>query len=145
MRKTIDNVKFLEKDENFDINDENSQKKLKKVINYQYVYFPIGGNFSKKNIISRLKDIKINNNDKIALHLDILDTYEYESIKLFLFSFLILKNYSINENLFIYDDKFLIKIEIPNSFEDNIDKFNNLKLIENKVVNNNLIEINLSE
>ncbi len=145
-KKTL--AKYWENDNVFDINifdidDEN--KESKKVIKYKYIYFPIGGNFQKKDIISRLKNIEINNNEKIALHLDILDTNEYESIKLFLFSFLILKTYSINENLFIYDNKFLIKIEIPNSFEDNIDKFHILSLFKNIIVKNDLVEITLNE
>ena len=153
--KNVEKIKEKENEENLSINTNNTlnndkfndinEEKSKNKINYKYIYFPIGGNFSKKNIISRLKDIKINIDEKIALHLDILDTNEYESIKLFLFSFLILKNYSMNENLFIYDNKFIIKIEIPNSFEDNIDKFHILSLFKNEIVNNNLIEITLTE
>ena len=55
---------------------------------------------------------------KIALHLDLYDSNNIELLREFLFTFLILKYYSQNENIFYYGDELKIKIELPNSFLD---------------------------
>ena len=44
------------------------------------------------------------------------DSYNIELIREFLFSFLILKYFSENENIFFYGNEIKIKIEISNSF-----------------------------
>jgi len=81
--------------------------------NYQYVYFPIGGDFNKEEVVKRLLELT---NRNIALHLDLYDTRKIDFLNEFLFSFLILKYYSKNENIFYYGNEMKIKIEIPNSF-----------------------------
>ena len=81
--------------------------------NYEYIYFPIAGNINRREIIERLLELS---KKKILLHLDMNDSYNIELIREFLFSFLILKYFSENENIFFYGDEIKIKIEIPNSF-----------------------------
>ncbi len=59
-----------------------------------YLYFPIEGDFTKEDILERLKEIK---KDSVALHIDKLDINSNELVNIirdFLFSFLILKFYS---------------------------------------------------
>ena len=97
---------------NFKKEDENNE--------YKYIYFPLGGDINRKEIINRLIELT---NKKIALHLDLYDSNHIEIISEFLFSFLILRYYSQNENIFYYGKEIKIKVEIPNSF------FNYPKLI----------------
>eukprot|EP00833_Pecoramyces_ruminatium_P013492 jgi/Orpsp1_1/1187524/evm.model.d7180000058358.1 len=80
---------------------------------FKYIYFPIGGDIKKDEIISRLLNITEEN---VALHLDLLETSKIELVKEFLFSFLILRYYSQNENIFYYGENIKIKVEIPNGF-----------------------------
>jgi len=82
---------------------------------YEYVYFPIGGDIQKDEIIQRLIELT---DKKVALHIDLYDTRYLELLSEFLFSFLILKYYSQDENIFYYGDEIKIKVEIPNSFID---------------------------
>jgi len=82
---------------------------------YEYVYFPLGGDFNKEELVKRLLELT---NKRIALHIDLYDTRQIEYMNEFLFSFLILKYYSKNENIFYYGDEIKIKVEIPNSFID---------------------------
>ena len=103
---------------------------FKKYENYEYKYFPIGGNISRKNIIDRLQELKGKN---VALHIDLIETNKIDLIKNFLFSFLITKCYSLQENIFYFGEEIKIKIEIPVSFENYFQKYsilNNFKIIE---------------
>jgi len=80
--------------------------------NYKYVYFPIGNNIHKHEIIERLLKLT---NKKIALHVDLQETDKIELIREFLFSFLVLRYYAYKDNIFYYGREMRIKIEIPNS------------------------------
>ena len=118
---------------------------------YRYVYFPLSGDINKKDIIERLlnlencNDPKINSN-KIALHLDLYDTNKIELIREFLFSILILKYYSQNENIFYFGNEIKIKVEIPNSFIDMMVLFPFLRFFNNIHINSdNLPRIIISE
>jgi len=83
---------------------------------HEYIYFQLADNIDKKEIIERLLNFPIDK--KIALHLDLYDSKQIESLSEFLFSFLFLKYYSQNENIFYYGNKMKIKVEIQNSFID---------------------------
>ena len=72
------------------------EKKLK------YIYFPIGGDINRKQILQRLNNLDLKNNQKIGFHLDLYDTNQTEIISEFLFSFLITKCYHLsNEDILI--------------------------------------------
>jgi len=83
---------------------------------YTYVYFPVGDEINKNDIIMRL--LELNHGQKIALHLDLKDTSKIEFMNEFLFKFLILKYYYQNENMFYYGNEIKIMVEIQNSFID---------------------------
>ena len=111
---------------------KNRIKKSRKV----YIYFPLGGNITKDIIYNKLEHIMkeidsktYKNYEDIAIHLDLFDSKEnIESIlNEFLFSFLITKFYSSNENIIYIPINIEIYIEIPNSFGDFISKYGILK------------------
>lgn len=81
----------------------------------RYVYFPIGGNFSQKRIVERLNELNLSNHQSV-LHLDLIDTNQIALMKHFLFSFLITKWYSYNENIFFLNDNINIEVEVPNCY-----------------------------
>ena len=114
-------------------NDFNQELKQ----NYEYIYFPIGGDITRDEILNRLIDLK---NKNVALHIDLLETNKIDLIRDFLFSFLIIKCYSKEENIFYFGDEIKIKIEIPNSFEDYFTKFSILNFFEIYKINQNNIE-----
>ena len=95
--------------------------------NYEYVYFPIGDNITRDEILIRLTELK---NKHISLHIDLLETNKLDLIRDFLFSFLIMKYYSKEENIFYYGKEIKIKIEIPNSFDNYFKKFPILDFFE---------------
>lgn len=104
--------------------------------NYIYTYFPIGDNITRGEILTRLKELK---NERIALHIDLLETNKLDLIRDFLFTFLIIKYYSKDENIFYYGEEIKIKIEVPNSFDNYFNKFPILNLFEiYKIDNDNL-------
>ena len=104
-----------------------------------YVYFPLGGEFTKLDIISRLKNNNLlKENKNIVLHIDLFDTKKTEEMKEFLFSLLITKLYGLNENIFYLNKETKIKIELPYGFVDFFSKIPFLKMFKNKI--NILIE-----
>ena len=104
--------------------------------NYIYIYFPIGDNITREEILIRLKELK---NENIALHIDLLETNKIDLIRDFLFTFLIIKYYSKEENIFYYGEEIKIKIEVPNSFNNYFNKFPILNFFEiYKIDNENL-------
>ena len=97
--------------------------------NYNYYYFPIEGDFTKEDILKRLKEIKITE-ENIGLHIDILDTNTNELVNIirdFLFSFLIMKYYSHDYDFIYYGKEFKIKIEAPFGFVNPFDIYPTLK------------------
>ena len=79
-----------------------------------YIYFPIGGVITRKNIINRLKKIKIK--DKSTIHLDLYDTDNIDLMMEFLFGILITRLYKVNEEIISFPKNTDIYIEIPNDF-----------------------------
>ena len=97
----------------------------------KYVYFPLGGEFNKFEVINRLK--KIPNLTNISIHFDIFDTPKIDLMKEFLFFIFITKSYSLYEDIFYLNKEIEIKIELPYGFIDLPSKFPLLKIIKNKV------------
>ena len=119
-----------------------------------YYHFPLGGKLTKNIIYQKILDLfeKIgvrtdtekeenseddnneNENDKeylkfenVAIHLDIVESKEIDLINEFLFSFLITKFYTNNENIIYIPNNIKIYIEVPNSTENYLEKFGILK------------------
>ena len=83
-------------------------------INKKRIYFPIGGAFTKESLISRLIELKID--DNCVLHIDLYDSDKRRLMKDFLFSILITRFYGKNEDIFFLSKNIQIKVEIPNTF-----------------------------
>ena len=107
--------------------------------NQNYIYFPIGGVISRKDIISRIIKLEINTKNiyKNYLHIDIYDSNEETSflIKEFLFSLLITRSYCYDERIFYLDYGVKIVIEIPVGFYDMKEKFVLLDYFPHKNIN----------
>ena len=96
-----------------------------------YIYFPIGGEIKRDEIIARLLGLEIN--DDSFIHLDLQDTSKEDKILLmkdFLFNFLILGYYSKDDSVFYLSSNIEVMIEIPNCFYNFLDKFPILKLFD---------------
>ena len=96
----------------------------------KYIYFPLGGSFSRKDVIKRLQNLEIPNES--AIHLDLYNTEETELMTEFLFSILITKLYGQNEDIVYLSKDIEFKIEIPNCFIDFKKKFPILTLFNAK-------------
>jgi hypothetical protein len=128
-----------------------------KELNKQYIYFPLGGNITKDIIYHKLNNIindintKTKDNYKdIAIHLDLFDSKEniVSVLNEFLFSFLITKFYSNNENVIFIPTNIEIYVEIPNSFKDLLSNYGILKYFKREddmITIDNLPELNLPE
>ena len=125
--------------------------KIKKMIKEEekiYYPFPLGGKLTKDAIYRKISDLfkKIKKDTKnkknevaqkdkdekveeysefnnVAIHLDLIETKETSLINEFLFSFLITKFYTNNEDIIYIPNNIKIYIEVPNSFEDYLTKF----------------------
>ena len=123
----------------------------------KYIYFPLGGNITKDIIYNKLykimEDIKTKTDNKyedIAIHLDLFDSKDniVSVLNEFLFSFLITKFYSNNENVIYIPINIEIYIEIPNSFKDFISNYGILKSFkrdEDIITFENLPELELAD
>jgi len=123
----------------------------------QYIYFPLGGNITKDIIYHKLNNIMNDINTKtkdnykdIAIHLDLFDSKEniVSVLNEFLFSFLITKFYSNNENVIFIPTNIEIYVEIPNSFKDFISNYGILKYFKREddmITIDNLPELNLPQ
>ena len=111
-----------------------------------YYHFPLGGKLTKAAIYKKISNLfkqiknasnkKLKNTNKnnqnnqeysefnnVAIHLDIIETKETDLINEFLFSFLITRFYTNNENIIYIPNNIKIYIEVPNSFENYLEKF----------------------
>ena len=118
-----------------------------------YYYFALGGMLTKKVIyekifdlfkkIKKMKNIKDQKNtinkdeedeeetkikeysefNNVAIHLDLMETEDTTLINEFLFSLLITKFYTNNEDIIYIPNNIKIYIEIPNSFENYLTKY----------------------
>ena len=92
------------------------------------IHFPIGDVVERDSIIKRLKDLQVDS--KSVVHLDLYDTDNVSLMIEFLFSFLILRYYGKDEDVFYLSKDIEIKIEIPNTFINFIEKFPILKIFK---------------
>ena len=109
-----------------------------------YIYFPLGGSFSRDDLKNKGSEIddpvdifnrlrKMNINNESLIHLDLYDSDDIDLITYFLFEFLILKSYKRNEEILMLPNNIYIVIEIPNGFTDYESKFPILDLIPNNL------------
>ena len=103
---------------------------------FNYIYFPVGGDLNLEDLIERLKNCFEKTN--IGLHIDIYDCDNEDLLELinqFLFSFLIMNYYSVNENIFFFkEDEITIKIEVPSNFNIDFFKFPMLNYFNTKII-----------
>ena len=100
--------------------------------NKKFIYFPIGGDITREEIIKRLQSLEINENT--IIHLDLVDTFKTLLINEFLFYFLITKYYSNKGNIFYLGNKINIKIELPYRFIDFRIEFPILNLFKQRLI-----------
>ena len=82
----------------------------------------------------------------IAIHLDLYESKEHSILNEFLFSFLITKFYSNNENIIYIPKNIEIYIEIPNCFENFIKNYEILDSFEKEEIKlDNIPELKLDE
>ena len=77
-----------------------------------------------------LDKIKNESYKDIAIHLDLTESEEKSIINEFFFSFLITKFYTNNENILYIPKDMYIYIEIPNCFDDYLEKFSILNIFK---------------
>ena len=116
-----------------------------------YIYFPLGGNLTKKKIYKKLSEVLENIEEKtkknfkdIAIHLDLYETDDISILNEFLFSILITKFYMNNENILYIPKNAEIYIEIPNCFTNflsNYDILTSFKITDIKL--NDMPPLNL--
>ena len=116
-------------------------KRKAKEKNLTYLYFSIGGGFTKENIIKRLNELKkqFSISQKALFHLDLLETDNEYLIRDIIFSLTILKKYGHNDNIICFSKEFEIYIELPFGFSDFKKRFEILNAFkENKLDIHNL-------
>ena len=111
---------------------------IRNLTKINYIYFPIGGIFTKENILKRLQTINkeksINKNKKAIFHVDLYDTDLKSLMNDFLYFILITRLYSEENNIFYLSKDVKIYIEVPNSFINFFQKFPILDLFPKKLL-----------
>ena len=109
---------------------------IKNCAKEDYVYFPVGGIFTKENTLKRLQNLNkeknINEKKKLLMHIDLYDTDQKALMNDFLYFILITKLYGQDNNIFYLSKKIKIYLEIPNSFISFLDKYPILELFPKK-------------
>ena len=110
-------------------------KKEIKELKKKYFHFPLGGILNKNIIFNKLKNIleeriKTKNYEEVAIHLDLTESEETSVLNEFFFSFLITKFYKNNEEILYIPKGISIYIEIPNCFENYLEKISILDIFE---------------
>ena len=140
-RPFMDNIKVISSDV-CGLGKSYIIKKMIKEEKLNYYHFPLGGVLTKKIIYEKIlhlfKKIKKDNFEykDIAIHLDLIESDETSLINEFLFSFLITKFYTNNEDIIYIPNNIKIYIEIPNCIENYLTKIGILNVfnIENIVL-----------
>ena len=122
----LDNIRIISSDKSGVGKTTQIKKNISKM-NKKYIYFPVGGVFTRKSIIDRLHNLELTEN--CAIHLDLYDTDRIDLMMEFLFGILITKIYKVNEDFFYLPKNINIQIEIPNGFVSFKYKFPILDLI----------------
>ena len=145
--KEIKNEKIEDKNLNIVFSDFSGVGKstfIKNKKKNEYIYFPIGGSFTKEEILKRLKNIdkekSINKKNDLLFHIDLYDTEQKNLMNDFLYFVLVTKTFAKDNNIFYLSRKIKIYLEIPNSFTNFFEKFPILTLIDDK--NKKSIELN---
>ena len=111
-----------------------STKIKNKILNTRkkYIYFQIGGVFTRKELFERVKnEMPFNEKIDYILHIDLTYTELNNLVMEFLFKFLIMKYYDYNNNIFSYNPKNVeIYIELHNEILNYIEKYPILKFCE---------------
>mgnify|MGYP002623021467 CR=1 FL=1 len=107
--------------------------------NQNYIYFPIGGEFKKEELINRLEEEIPDNisdiNKKYLIHLDLSQSKEIELLNEFFFKLLILRKCELNEDAKYFGENVEIVIEIPNDFSNYLKDIKILLKLEVKIIN----------
>ena len=120
-------------------------KEQNKKENMNYIYFPIGGKFTRDDLVNRLENLPDMSNIKqnYYIHLDISQTEEIQLLNEFFFKLLILRKSDLYENAKYFGDNVEIVIEIPNDFKNYSQEYNLLSHILPKTIEK-IGNINLS-
>ena len=90
------------------------------------IYFPIGGDFTRKEILERIFNLNLSNWKNCIFYLDLRETKYKELLRSLLFLILFLKKLEYNCKI-IYFGKIKFFIEIPNGYNDYLEDFKLLK------------------
>lgn len=110
-----------------------------------YYYFPIGGVFTREDIVKRLKKLNLNQNNiaSSVIHLDLNDTSLDDLVKEVLFKLLILKSFNSNENIIYFGENIQFIVELPVGFLNYCEKYHILKYVEKRNIDK-LLPLRLS-
>ena len=104
-----------------------------KNVKKEYIYFQIGGDFTKKNLFERIKKVKLIKGEEYIFHIDLTHTELNEMVKEFLFKFLVMKYYDYGSEIFSYNiEQVEIFIEIHNEIYNYLEKYPILNFCELK-------------
>jgi hypothetical protein len=127
-----ENVEIIYSDKTGVGKSRNIKLRIEEEKKKKYIYFPFGGEFTRKEIIKRLNEIIITDEEKTVIHLDLYDSKQIDLMKDFLYCFLVTKLYGQNENLFYLSKKVEIMVEIPCGFVDFFKKFPILSMFKKR-------------
>ena len=85
-----------------------------------YIYFPIGGQFSRHSLINRLNELPDMSNlgKEFTIHLDLTQTKDFNLLNEFFFKLLILRQFDLYENVKYLGKNVKIIIELLNDFKN---------------------------
>ena len=118
-------------------------KKEKGKINY--IYFPLGGQFTRQNLINRIESLPdmSDNKKNFTIHFDITQTKEIELLNEFFFKLIVLRKWDLNENVKYFGKNVEIIIEVPNDYKDYLKEIQILSKLKIKNIEK-INKINLS-
>ena len=122
-----DNIHLVSSDKSGIGKSEKVKEIVLKSVNNDYIYFPLGGVFTRDELFNRL--IKCKFKSESSIHLDLYDSDNIDLMTDFLFEIMILKSYKRKEDILMLPENIKIIIEIPNGFIDYELKFPILNLI----------------
>ena len=146
-RPIMDNIKVISSDV-CGLGKSYIIKKMIKEEKLNYYHFPLGGVLTKKVIYEKIlhlfKKIKKDNFEykDIAIHLDLIESDETSLINEFLFSFLITKFYTNNEDITYIPNNIKIYIEIPSCRENYLTKIGILNVFNIENIGLGVLKIN---
>ena len=118
---------------------------IKNNINKTIIYFPLGGELNRNQLVERIKNEipSIDNNINYIFYIVLGQTKDIEILKEFIFKLLVFRRCDYNNNVKYFSSNVHIKIEIPNDF---INYFKYIKfLLLYKITNIIPQNINLSK